>query len=104
MTLHTLALPLLREMVRAQAAAEVPRPDGRAAEPMVQVLLRGIVASLVYAVIGLVMFAVAFFVITRVVPFSVRKEIEDDQNTALGIVIASVIVGIAMILSAAIRG
>ena len=37
--------------------------------------------------IGLVLFAWAFWVITKVAPFSVRKDIEEDQNTSLGIVI-----------------
>ncbi|MDP3278362.1 MAG: DUF350 domain-containing protein [Deltaproteobacteria bacterium] len=67
-------------------------------------LVRGIVGSLVYSTIGLVMFAIAFLIINKTVPFSLRKEIEDDQNTALGIVIASVILGIAMIVSAAVHG
>jgi putative membrane protein len=67
-------------------------------------LLRGVVGSLVYSTIGLVMFAIAFMIINKAVPFSLRKEIEDDQNTALGIVIAAVILGIAMIVSAAVHG
>jgi len=66
--------------------------------------IRGAISSLLYSTIGLVMFGVAFFIITRVAPFSIRKEIEDDQNTSLGIVIGSVIIGIAMIVSAAIHG
>ena len=37
-------------------------------------------------------------------PFSIRKEIEDDQNTALGIVIGSMLIGIAIIIAAAIQG
>ena len=37
-------------------------------------------------------------------PFSVRKEIEEDQNIALAIVIASVILGSALIIAAAIHG
>ena len=36
-------------------------------------------------------------------PFSVRKEIEDDQNVALAIVIASVILGSALIIAAAVH-
>jgi putative membrane protein len=67
-------------------------------------LVRGVVSSLVYSTVGLVMFALAFFIINKAVPFSLRKEIEDDQNTSLGIVIAAVILGIAMIVSAAVHG
>ena len=35
---------------------------------------------------------------------SIRKEIEEDQNMALGIIIASIIIGIALIVSAAVHG
>ena len=66
-------------------------------------LIRGAVAALLFSTIGLVMFALAFWLINKSVPFSLRKEIEDDQNTALGIVIGSVIIGIALIISAAIH-
>lgn len=62
------------------------------------------VESLVFVVIGLIVFGVAFFLITKMAPFSIRKEIEDDQNTSLGIVIGAVIIGLALIIAAAIHG
>jgi hypothetical protein len=34
----------------------------------------------------------------------VRKEIEEDQNTALAVVIGAVIIGIAIVIAAAIQG
>jgi uncharacterized membrane protein YjfL (UPF0719 family) len=42
--------------------------------------------------------------VEKVTPFSIRKEIEEDQNTALAIVLAAIIIGIAMIVSAAVHG
>jgi putative membrane protein len=68
------------------------------------VFISHVVAALVFALIGLIFFAVAFFVMTKVTPFSVRKEIEEDQNTALAIIMGSVIVGIALIIGMAIQG
>jgi uncharacterized membrane protein YjfL (UPF0719 family) len=62
------------------------------------------IESLVFVTIGLVVFAIAFFLITKLAPFSIRKEIEDDQNTALGVVIGAVIIGLALIISSAIGG
>lgn len=61
-------------------------------------------ASVVYSAIGIVMFAVGFLVIKLLTPFSIRKEIEEDQNVALAIVIGSVILGLALIISHAIGG
>lgn len=66
--------------------------------------VRQIVVTIVYTGIGLVFFAIAFGIIVKISPFSIRKEIEDDQNTSLAILIASVIIGIALIVSAAIHG
>ena len=56
-----------------------------------------------YVLVGILFFALAFVVIDKVTPFSVRKEIEEDQNTSLAILIGSVILGIAVIIAAAIH-
>jgi putative membrane protein len=60
--------------------------------------------TLIFVLIGLVVFGIAFFIVVKVAPFSVKKEIEDDQNISLGIIIGAIIIGIAMIISAAIQG
>ncbi|MEM1417901.1 MAG: DUF350 domain-containing protein [Myxococcota bacterium] len=67
-------------------------------------LVNGLAQALVFSLIGILMFAVAFWVMGKAAPFSLKKEIEDDQNTALGIVIGSVIIGLALIVSAAMHG
>lgn len=72
--------------------------------PGLSVLLRYVVASLVFALLGILVFGLAFWAITKLTPFSIRKEIEDDQNTALGIVIGAVIIGLSLIISSAIQG
>ena len=66
-------------------------------------MLPVVVTTLVFVVLGLIVFALVFLVITKAAPFSVRKEIEDDQNIALAIVIASVILGSALIIAAAVH-
>ena len=63
-----------------------------------------VLQTLVFALMGILIFGIAFWIIVKVSPFSIRKELEEDQNIALGIVIASVIIGIALIVSAAIHG
>ncbi|MBK9260377.1 MAG: DUF350 domain-containing protein [Polyangiaceae bacterium] len=67
-------------------------------------LLKNAISAAIFVGIGLVVFAVAFLIIVKVTPFSIRKEIEDDQNTALAIVIGAVILGLAWIIAAAIHG
>ena len=63
-----------------------------------------LVSSAAFAALGIVVFSVTFWIITKLAPFSIIKEIEHDQNTALAVLVASVIIGIAMIVSAAIIG
>ena len=67
-------------------------------------VVKTLVESIVYSLIGIVMFAASFLIIKLVTPFSLRKEIEEDQNTALAILIGSVILGLAIVIAAAIGG
>ncbi|HKZ03530.1 MAG TPA: DUF350 domain-containing protein [Pyrinomonadaceae bacterium] len=63
-----------------------------------------VIQTLVFAIIGVLIFAVAFWIIVKATPFSVRKEIEEDHNVAIAIVIGAVILGIALVIAAAIQG
>lgn len=65
-------------------------------------LLETLVTTLIFVSIGIVFFAVAYAILGWMFP--IKKEIEDDQNTALGIVIGSIMIGIAIIIAAAIHG
>jgi putative membrane protein len=67
-------------------------------------LLPVLLTTIIFVAIGLIVFAGAFFIIVRVVPFSVKKEIEEDQNVALAVLIGSLIIGMSLIISAAISG
>ena len=61
-------------------------------------------STVIFVALGLIVFALAFIIVVLVAPFSVKKEIEEDQNTSLAIIIGAVIIGVAMIISAAIQG
>ena len=67
-------------------------------------LLKPVVSALVFSIIGMAVFVAGFFVIKAILPFDVNKEIEVDQNTSLGIVIGSFILGLAFIIGMAIHG
>jgi len=60
--------------------------------------------TVIFVAIGLIVFAIAFLIVVLVAPFSVKKEIEEDQNTSLAIIIGALIIGVAMIIAAAIQG
>jgi len=61
-------------------------------------------SAVVYVVVGLALFGAAYLIIDKVTPFSLRKELLEDRNQALAIVLGSVFLSIALILAAAIRG
>jgi uncharacterized membrane protein YjfL (UPF0719 family) len=60
-------------------------------------------STVVYALIGMLVFGLAFAIFNKLMPFSIRKEIEEDQNTALGVVIGSFLIGLAIIIAASIH-
>ena len=61
-----------------------------------------LILSIVYSGVGVVVFALAFLLMVKLAPFSVRKEIEEDQNTSLGVIMGSVLIGLSIIIAAAI--
>jgi putative membrane protein len=68
------------------------------------ILGRQLIETVVFSFVGIVACILCFIVVIRICPFSIRKEIEQDQNTSLGIIIGAAIIGIAMIISSAMRG
>jgi len=62
-----------------------------------------LLAALLYAFVGLVIFGVAFVVVDRLTPYHLWKEIIDEKNTALAIVVGAMAIGISIIVASAIR-
>jgi putative membrane protein len=67
-------------------------------------MLRVFLSTVLYTVFGVIVFALAFWAMVKISPFSVRQEIETDHNTAMAILMASVILGLAIIIAAALHG
>lgn len=66
--------------------------------------LKTFLSTVGYTVFGVIVFAIAFWAMVKISPFSISKEIEADHNTALAILMASVILGLALIIAAALHG
>ena len=60
-------------------------------------------STLIYALLGLVVFMVALFVIEVITKFSINKKITQEGNIALAIVLGSIIMSLGMIISSAIQ-
>ena len=63
-----------------------------------------VISTLVFSAIGMVTFALFFLILPHILPFSLKKEMEEDQNIALGIVIGSIVIAMALIIAAAVTG
>jgi uncharacterized membrane protein YjfL (UPF0719 family) len=62
-----------------------------------------VMAALLYAAIGLIVFAVAFLIVDRLTPYHLWREIIDEKNVALAVVVGAVAIGISIIVASAIR-
>ena len=60
--------------------------------------------TVLFSLLGLIVCVVFFLILVRVSPFSIRKEIEQDQNISLGLIIGAAIIGIAIIIASAMHG
>lgn len=59
--------------------------------------------SILYALIGVIVFWVAFVVIDKITPYDLWHEIVEKQNMALGVIVAAMCLGISIIVAAAIH-
>jgi len=62
-----------------------------------------ILNSIIYAVLGVLIFCLTFFIVDLLTPYHLWKELVEKQNTALAIVIGLAALGICIIVAAAIH-
>ena len=60
--------------------------------------------SVIYALLGVVVFWLSFIVIDWLTPYNLWEELVEKQNRALGMVVAAMCLGISIIVAAAIHG
>ena len=58
---------------------------------------------MVFAVLGILIFVVAFFIMDKFTPYDLWKEIVEEQNTALAILIGAMSIGMCVIIAAAVH-
>jgi uncharacterized membrane protein YjfL (UPF0719 family) len=60
--------------------------------------------SILYALIGVMVFWISFVIIDKLTPYDLWAEIVEKKNVALAIIIAAKAIAIGLIVSAAIHG
>ena len=65
--------------------------------------LRSVMAALVYSVLGLVVFWVTFLIVDALTPYHLWRQLVEEKNVALAIVVGALALSIAWIVAAAIH-
>ena len=62
-----------------------------------------VVNAIVYALVGIVIFILAFVIVDKCTPYDLWKEINEDRNVALAILVGCMSLGMCIIIAAAIH-
>src|SRR5579862_5219679 len=73
------------------------------ANEMNLVPLGNIISALVFALIGIFVFVIAFLVMDKLTPYHLWKEIVQEHNLALAILVGAMSIGICIIIASAIH-
>ena len=65
--------------------------------------ITNIVNAVVFAILGIVIFAVAFAVVDKFTPYHLWNEIVQQHNTALAILVGAFSIGMCIIIAAAVH-
>jgi uncharacterized membrane protein YjfL (UPF0719 family) len=63
-----------------------------------------ILNALLYSVLGILIFVVAFVILDKLTPYALWKEIVEDRNVALAILLGAMSLGMCIIIAAAVHG
>ncbi|MCV2348957.1 DUF350 domain-containing protein [Paucibacter sp. Y2R2-4] len=63
-----------------------------------------VLGSILYAVIGVLVFWISFVIIDKLTPYKLWEQIVEEKNLALAIVVAAMCISIGQIVAAAIHG
>lgn len=68
------------------------------------ITIKSVLNSVIFSLLGIVILVISYYIIEKFTPENTWKEIAQNNNTAIAIVFGAFIIGIAMIISAAIHG
>ena len=66
-------------------------------------LLTNLLAAVLWSFLGIAIFVAAFVLVDRLTPGTMWKELIEDQNTAVAIVMGAIAIALAIIIAAAVH-
>ncbi|MEZ6013703.1 MAG: DUF350 domain-containing protein [Planctomycetota bacterium] len=67
-------------------------------------VVRPLVTIIVIGAVAIGMLVISLRVMEKVLPFSVKHELEEDHNVAAAIVMGSIILGVSIVIAAVAKG
>jgi putative membrane protein len=67
-------------------------------------LSQNLINSVIYSLLGVIIFWVCFIIIDKITPYDLWREVVEKNNLSLAIIVAAMCLGIAIIVAAAIHG
>jgi putative membrane protein len=59
--------------------------------------------AIIYAALGILIFVIAFAIIDQMTPYHLWKEIVEDKNVALAVLVGAMSIGMCIIIAAAVH-
>ncbi|MDA1267378.1 MAG: DUF350 domain-containing protein [Planctomycetota bacterium] len=66
-------------------------------------LINPLIETLVIGAVAILMLFLSVWLMEKLSPFSLRKEIEDDHNTSVAIVVGAIVIGVALVIASVAR-
>ncbi len=77
---------------------------GQETQGSLSLMAQHMLAAVVFSLMGVVFFFGSLWLMEKLTPFSISKEITEEHNLAVSIVIGAIVVGMAIVIAAAIMG
>ncbi len=62
-----------------------------------------ILNALIYSVLGILIFVISFIVLDKISPYALWKEIVEEKNVALAVLVGAMSIGICIIIASAVH-
>jgi len=79
-----------------------PLPLSLPAAPTPEPLWRLLLDAALFGITGIVLLIIGYYVWEFITPYNVRRELHENKNTAVAIVVAAFIVGMAIVIASSL--
>jgi uncharacterized membrane protein YjfL (UPF0719 family) len=79
-----------------------PLPLSMPAPPAAEPLWRLLLDATLFGISGIVLLIIGYYVWELITPYNLRREIHENKNVAVAIVVASFIIGMAIVIAASL--